>query len=322
MRSIGVLIVAFAWVGVARADDDQKKADQKRADALFAEGRKLIDAHDDVGACAKFNEAIKLDPDAAGTMLNLGLCNEHQKKFASALYWFRKAQARAHETKLPEYETAAGDHTTQLASQVATVKIALAGAPPADLRVKIDGTEVKFDDFNHAEVDPGHHALDAGAPGYKSVHQEFDVSGRGGQTLDIQLVQGDNSVIIDRGAQRRKIAIYTAIGGGALLVASGVVSLVAKSKYGDCVTDGNVVLSKQSCIDANIKTDGDARTYANKWQGIARYVATPLFAGGAVAVGIATYLYLSAPQRERVDRTVFVPAVGPDQVGFAAVGHF
>src|SRR5882724_8619438 len=112
MRTIGVsLLVAFAWSGVARADgpDDQRKADQKRADALFAEGRKLIDAHDDVGACEKFNEAIKLDPDAAGTMLNLGLCNEHLKKFASALYWFRKAQARAHETQLPEYETAAGD---------------------------------------------------------------------------------------------------------------------------------------------------------------------------------------------------------------------
>jgi tetratricopeptide (TPR) repeat protein len=325
MRSIGVsFLVAFAWVGVARADgpDDQKKADQKRADVLFAEGRKLIDAHDDVAACAKFNEAIKLDPDAAGTMLNLGLCNEHQKKFASALYWFRKAQARAHETQLPEYETAAGDHTKDLAGQVATVKVALAGAPPPDLRVKIDGSDLKFDDFNHAEVDPGHHVLDAGAPGYKSVHQEFDVTGRGGQTLDIQLVQGDNSVIIDRGAQRRKIAIYTAVGGGVLLVASGVVSIWAKTHYDKCVDGGQPTPAAAACMSAGVTTDGEARNYANHYQEMARYVATPLFAGGAVAVGIATYLYLSAPQRERVDRTVFVPSVGPDNVGFAAVGRF
>ena len=49
-------------------------------------------------------------------MLNLGLCNQKLSKYRLALYWFRKAQARAHETNLPEYEQAAGQRTRDLAN--------------------------------------------------------------------------------------------------------------------------------------------------------------------------------------------------------------
>jgi hypothetical protein len=33
-------------------------------------------------------------------------------------------------------------------------------------------------------------------------------------------------------------------------------------------------------------------------------------------------LYLTAPQKERIDRTVFVPTVTPDGMGVAASGRF
>jgi hypothetical protein len=49
---------------------------------------------------------------------------------------------------------------------------------------------------------------------------------------------------------------------------------------------------------------------------------TSLFVAGAVTVGVAAVLYLTAPDKERVDRTVFVPAIGPDQVGFAITRGF
>jgi tetratricopeptide (TPR) repeat protein len=318
MRCTGVsiLVVVIALVGVARADGPQT-ADQKRADALFTEGRKLIDAHDDAGACAKFNEAIKLDPDAAGTMLNLGLCNQNLKKYRTALYWFRKAQFRAHESGLPEYEKAAGERTTALVALVATVKIVFTGTPPGDAKVKIDGEELKSDDFAHAEVDTGHHSLDAGAPGHKSVHQEFDVEGKGGQTLTLELVAGDNSVIIDRGAGRRRTALYTAIGGGVLLAASGVISFYAKYKYDRCLDGAATPPTK--CVNDPTKNGVDE---ANHYHNLARYGATPPFAIGVLAVAIGGYLYFTAPQRERIDRTVFVPAISPDQLGIAALGHF
>ena len=117
----------------------RRRGKQKRADELFEQGRKLLNAEpsDPAGACAKFNEAIKLDPDAPGTMLNLGLCNEKLHKYQTALYWFRKAQARAAETKppLPDYENAAKEHTFDLAGKVATIKIAFdRRRAPADVR--------------------------------------------------------------------------------------------------------------------------------------------------------------------------------------------
>src|SRR5450432_714119 len=190
------VLVATLWLGVGVASADPTAA-QEKSKALFEDGRKLIEAHDDAGACAKFNEAIKLDPDAAGTMLNLGLCNQNLKKYRLALFWFRKAQARAHETNLPEYEAAAGTRTKDLVALVATIQI---DASPADTRVKLDGEEISAADYLHVEIDEGHHVLDASSPGHKASHQEFDVQGKGGQTVSVHLEVGDDSIIIDHGA--------------------------------------------------------------------------------------------------------------------------
>src|SRR6478736_4072635 len=115
-RSI-VSLVALMWLSGGSASAQPIAApgsQQEKADALFEEGRKLLGENDATGACEKFNQAIQLDPTAAGTMLNLGLCNQNLGKFKTALYWFRKAQARATETNLPDHEKAARLHTTEL----------------------------------------------------------------------------------------------------------------------------------------------------------------------------------------------------------------
>lgn len=314
MMRVSVAVAAFLMaLGVAQADPTS----QKRADELFAEGRKLIEKHDDAGACDKFNQAIKLDPDAAGTMLNLGLCNQNLKKYRLALYWFRKAQARAHETNLPEYEQAAGQRTKDLAGLVGIVKIELSAATPADAHVTIDGDEIAPADYLHVEIDSGHHTLEAHAPGHLPMRQEFDVEGKGGNTLAVNLVAGDDTVVVDRGAGRRKVAIITASTGSALMIASGIISLVARNRYNKILKD-NGLTAGQPCPPG--KTP--ACNQANDQQKLASHWGTPLFVGGIAMVGIATYVYLSAPQPERVARTAFVPTVTPDSFGLAAVGHF
>jgi tetratricopeptide (TPR) repeat protein len=319
MSRLAVAFVVVAWMvaGPARAQPAPDPAEsgtqaastqQQKADALFEQGRKLMET-DAAGACDNFNQAIQLDPTAAGTMLNLGLCNQKLGKYKTALYWFRKAQARATESNLPAHEKAAREHTTELATKVATIKIAFTGVPPPNTRVKIDGEEVKADDYGHAEVDPGHHALDAAAPGRKLFHLEFDVTGTGGQTETVTLVEGEN--VIDRGRGRRRTALYLAIGGGVLWIASGSYSLWQKSVYDDNVTMG--------MPRANIP---NAAQNANAAQHNARLYGTGLFVAGSVAITIGAILYFTAPQRERIDQTVFIPTLGPDQVGFAATGSF
>jgi tetratricopeptide (TPR) repeat protein len=315
MMRVSVAVAAFLMaLGVAQADP----ASQKRADELFAEGRKLIEKHDDIGACGKFNEAIKLDPDAAGTMLNLGLCNQNLEKYRLALYWFRKAQARAHETNLPEYEQAAGQRTKDLVGLVAVIKIELSATTPADAHVTLDGDEISPADYLHVEIDTGHHTIEAHAAGHLPSRQELDVEGKGGNTVTIHLVAGDDTMVVDQGAGRRKIAIITAATGGALMITSGIISLVARNRYKKILEDNPTIQVGTPCPDgltAQCNQANDEQKLASHW-------GTPMFIAGAALVGIATYVYLTAPQAERVQRTAFVPTVSPDGIGLVAVGRF
>jgi hypothetical protein len=308
-----------------------------RSDKLFDEGRNLLDKGQAQEACDKFTQAIQIDPTAAGTMLNLGLCNEQLKKYATALYWFRKAQNAAAEAhpRLPQHEQVAKEHTANLAQKVATISITFEGGePPAGTRVKIDHVDVKPEEYNHAEVDPGHHVLDAGAPNMKNVHEEFDVSDQPGPGAPqvVAFVRGENTITIDRGLKRRRAALYTAIGGGVILVADGIVAMYAYHEYhgffpffGD---DGNCDKDPTGCKDptgpkaktalgdpAATKQTQDATRLASHW-------GTGLFIAGAVAVGVASALYFTAPQAEKLDQTVFVPVVTPDGGGFAITGRF
>lgn len=314
MRGLGAsfAVVAWALLGTAAADDVK----QQRAKQLFEQGRAELEAAGNdkakiASACDKFDESIKLDPEAAGTMLNLGLCNEKLDKYKTALFWFRRAQARAAETGLPAAEEAAKAHTVDLANKVATVRITFSSPPPDGTRVKIDDDEIAPADYLRAEVDPGSHTLVVGAPGHKVFTQQFDIVDRGGQTLNVELVAGSNAIVIDRGAGRRRAAVFLAVGGGVLWGAAGGISLWAKSKYNPhadaCEPDG--------CSEADAR-DG------NHYRTIARWVATPIFAAGALAIGGAIVLYVTAPEKERIDRTVLAPIVAPDQLGFAVSGAF
>lgn len=322
MRRLGVplVLVVSLFASTTFAQDASK---QKRADELFEQGRKLLteEPTDPEGACDKFNDAIKLDPLAPGIMLNLGLCNEKLSRYKTALYWFRKAQARAAETNppLPEYEKAAKDHTMALANQVATIKIQFAGEAPPEVKVRIDGEEIKSDQYLHVEVDPGDHTLVAGAPGKKIVTQQFTIEkeSRGGQTLTIEFVEGDNTTVIDRGAGRRKAALILGVSGAALWGGALGVSLWAKGHYSDYAVDGKL----KDMLPAGVSPQ-QATLEANKWQHRARWWGTPLFVGGAMAITGSVVMYVTAPQKERIDRTVFAPTLSPDGLGFAASGSF
>ena len=82
----------------------------------FEEGRALLEAGKYEEACAKFTASITDDPDAPGTLLNLGLCNEKLGRTATALAWYRKAQFRSAEARKSADEDAAKQRTIELAA--------------------------------------------------------------------------------------------------------------------------------------------------------------------------------------------------------------
>jgi hypothetical protein len=305
-RVLLVFVAVGALTGTARAET---------ADEYFEQGRKALADGNAESACDLFTKAIRLDPTAAGTMLNLGLCNEKLGKSKTALYWFRKAQARAIEKQLPDHERAAHEHMTTLTKKVRTIKLAFGGPVPANTRVKLDGEEVRREEYDHAEIDDQppapaqHHVIEAVAPGMKLYRTEFDLpAATPGEEppaafgVNVELVPGENIIVVDRGAGRRHAALYLTIGGGVLWGATGVVAYLAKTNY-----DDNKVSNPGT---------------ANKWVDRAEIWGTGLFIAGGVAISTAAILYFTAPQKERIEQTVFVPTVSPDGFGFAATGRF
>ncbi len=319
MRHVGVwfamALVVVGIAGNASAGPDPKLA---QADKLFTEGRKLMDERKPAEACDKFGQAIELDPTAAGTELNLGLCNEALKKYKTALYWFRRAQVRASETGLSPFEQAAKEHTASLAALVASISIVITAPAPQGVTVTIDGDTVPASDFGRIEIDPGPHALDARAPGSKRIHQDFTIEGQGGQALTLAFEAGPDSELIDPGKPRRRIGIITAIGGGVLIAIAGGIGYHESQAEGSLqdLKDMNPSNAQRCAYSTANGNSCDHREH------IAKVWGNTLFGVGLAAVAAGAILYITAPDKQRVSSTAFAPIVTPDSLGLALSGSF
>ena len=201
MRGWFVLVCSIV-PAVASADSASK---------LFEDGRTLLQQGKAAEACAKFDAALKLDPDSPGVVLNLGLCNVQQHKVATALRWFRKAEA------FPDVETVARQQVTTLSSLVPTIRI----DAPADATVAIDGEAVT--DRSKIEIDAGHHVANV-----DGITQPFDVTDDPSH-MQIVTLHG-KLVAAPEASHSRAPWIVGGIGAG-LIVTSGVIGLVGRSEF-------------------------------------------------------------------------------------------
>jgi tetratricopeptide (TPR) repeat protein len=305
MRAIGIAVVVCTALGTAAA---QSPTDVERASALFLEGRKLLTRHDTQAACDKFEASIALDPAAPGVMLNLGLCYELLKKYATSLYWFRKAQVAAAEGKLTAYEDEAKRHTVALAAQVSIVRI-VAAAVPASTEILLDGKLVAPTDYARVEIDRGSHTLEARAPGKQPFRRSFDVTGTNAGTLVIPaLTDGsreagspDPDTHVDAPSPRGRIVLAAGLAGAGtiLCIASPLWARSVRNNYDDAVA--NMELPSYSA----------ARTK--------QHIATGMFVVGAGLIGAGAYLYLTRPRTAEV-ATALVPLIDAHHVGFAISG--
>src|SRR5215472_11856203 len=117
--SAGILLATLSFPAVANA---QKSADAARAEALFAEGRKLMSSGDYAAACPKFADSQALDP-APGTALNLAACYEKAGKLASAWAAYKTAQASAEAAGQRARADAAKKKAAALEAQLSRVTI-------------------------------------------------------------------------------------------------------------------------------------------------------------------------------------------------------
>ncbi len=333
-RSVGILVALLTCVAVARAQPSEAV---KRADALFDEGRALVDAGKFAEACPKFEESQRLDP-GLGTLLNLAACYESVGRLASALTAFRSAeeQARAAGPSEKKREQAAADRARALEGRVARLTITLAaGDRPAGFTVTRDGVPVPALDFGRRiAVDPGTVVISATATGYEPFRAEvvIDQTTRA-RTVDVpllvsKLVGGGGDVLppdgptgpgdpitgpVDGGGgggSRRTLALV-AVGGGVAALGAGVaLGFTAKGTYDDVAcTAGDG--PPAGCSPDELDAIDAARTRGN--------VGTIVGGAGVVAIAAGAFLYLTAPK----ERAVAVsPVVSDREVGVAFSGSF
>lgn len=120
--------------------------DKPAAVELFEQGRADLEAGNTDAACKKFEQSLRKDPRAVGTLLNLALCNERQGEVASALALFIEAYDRANEASSVEQRTAAEEHIATLRPLVPFLVLVRTGAPIAGEKLLIDDKVVALDE--------------------------------------------------------------------------------------------------------------------------------------------------------------------------------
>jgi len=163
------LIAALAVCGRrkgAAADGDPAAP----AEALFQQGKRLLQAGDVAAACPKLAESLRLDR-ATGTLLALARCHDLAGRSAMAWAEYREVIARAKNERRPDREEAARQWAGALEPRLSTLTIAV--VPPVGdtprLRIERDGVALEAPAWSTpVPLDPGTHVVTASAPGYKA----------------------------------------------------------------------------------------------------------------------------------------------------------
>src|SRR5262249_28813065 len=104
-------------------------ADVAMAEALFREGKRLMEAGDVAAACAKFAASYHID-DRLGTLLNLATCHERQDKTASAWAEFVRAHTLATRAGSKERAAYAAEHIESLEPRLLHLVVVVARPVP------------------------------------------------------------------------------------------------------------------------------------------------------------------------------------------------
>lgn len=315
MRIAASFAVALATLSATAHAEPATAAKLAHADQLFAEAKALLGANL-IQACDKFDQSLRENPAAIGTLLNVALCDEKLGRIASAVTKFTEARDRAVEQGLRQHVRAAEDHIAALTPDVPHLSIKLT-APVADTTVLIDDHVVDRDALDHVAVDPGERVIVVSAP-TRMTYRATVVIGKA-EHQDVRIPALAVAIVV-RSSQRRIGQITTAAGGVALGAGIGL-GLYARHMYQSQL--GHQQPGDGRCDAAgHCEPSGLARTQRAQTLG---NVGTVVGVVGAVATGVGIYFWYRAP-REPGNATdtklTVVPQLGADGVGIVAAGRF
>lgn len=293
------MIVAVAALSVPRPAAAQA-TDRVLAEAMFREGRELMDQNKVAEACAKFAESYRLDR-ALGTLVNLALCHEKDGKTATAWAEFTDAAAEAAAEK-DDREAFARRHVAALEAELPRLQLAVASATEAlpTLEIKLDGHAIgKAAWSTPLPIDPGDHELTATADDKSSFRAKIAIPKGAGVTnahvpaltdapkpIVVQSIAPPPEPIAQGGTQRLLGYIVGGVGVAGLAVGLGF-GASALSLKGDRDARCNGGFCDPEGLDKD-KSARDAATIST----------IGVIAGGALLAG-GVALVLTAPKTKK-----------------------
>lgn len=289
---MGKLAVAAACAAGLVIASPVMAQDKTPAVALFEEGRALAEAGKHAEACKKFEESNRLDEQAVGTLLNLGLCNEKQEKWSTALVWYRASLERAQRAKEQIQMDAANGKIAELTDLVPIIHVEFTSTAPDGTVVMIDGTTIDRVKWPQIEVDNGSHVVEVQAPGKAPFKEQVEMTTKSKHTTTVVL---EAKAAGPTPTNWKRNAFIFGGAGAALLIASP--------------------------ISAKVFCDGAAGECKAGSKSKITYVSNGLWISGAALVGVGVYYYFFAPKTES-GSTAMMPTVSNDSIGLAITGGF
>jgi hypothetical protein len=316
-RSLCAAATLLMTAASARADGP---SDQARAEALFAEGRRLLTTSRFAEACPKFAESERLDP-AIGTQLNLGDCYEKTGQTASAWAVFRDAAAEAQRTNDARRGSVASERATALALRLVRLTIVVPAASRAPgLQVKRDGVAIDSAAWGEpTPMDPGWHAIEATAPGKRRWTAPVTIDAARALTeitvppLE-DLAAPTSTTDASAAGRSQRIAAVVVAGTGVAALGVGAIFTglaVARNHDSDAHCRGN--LCDALGVEQRAEALGNARA------------STVSVIAGLAAIGGGAALWFTAPAGPKKPHSTGIqaaPAISSEQIGVTVRGAF
>ncbi len=331
----GILPAAALALSVPAAHAQAGSPNVVIAEKLFREGQDLLEASktDDSKthlACEKFAESERLRP-ALGTLLNLAVCHEKEKKTASA--WAEYTEVAGQATRAGQSDRAqfATQHAAALEPQLCRLRLEMS-APPLSTEVKIDGQPLGAAIWGtDIPLDPGTHSVVVSAPGKQPWLRTITLGP--GQTMDREEVPpllddtsapkgappGDAHTLRPDGTaapEGRGPLPYVLGGAGIVAVVVGGILIGRGAAYS---SQSSNETSKAATLTGVNHTNFVNAASSDSSAGTSNTVAGAVVGGlGLVSAGIGIYLLVKSPSKEEAPKAGavrFVPDVGPGHAG-------
>lgn len=300
IRRLSATLLAASLLTAQGRASAQSSDNKAAAEALFVEGRRLMEEGKYRDACAKLESSQKLDP-GAGTLMNLAACYEKTGQTASAWVTYKDA-ATASAVRHPDWAERARERVAALEPTLSRLTITVAASVPG-LVVERDGHALDAGALGTPlPIDPGDHAIDAKAPGRVAFHTTVTIAAsEASQKILIPSLQEDKRQSSAPGPARAPVSstqktVGFVVGGVGLagMIAGGVFGAMAAGKKSDAQNPAFCTSDLARCNSAGKALVDDAKSAAT-------LSTVALIAGGALAA-TGVVLIVSAPSAREPER--------------------